>query len=122
MLKNMATCGVYLTKSEALNAIGLLNAIGFRNSDISVVTPDKKGHHDFVYGQKTSVKDGAFIGSIVGILLFGIAGFIIGMNYPSTSSFPTWILTTLTGFIVGCTLGAACGALVGIGTPMPSTQ
>lgn len=128
---NRAIAGLYLTRKKALKAKESLMQFGFPARDVSVLSPNKTrhGHRDFVYGQRTNIISGAVLGGTIGLFVLGTLAFLASLNNPSlivpnpeqtagAMNFNVgWLLTTLIGLFVGLLLGAACGALVGIGTP-----
>lgn len=131
MENNRAIAGLYLTRRKALKAKDSLIQFGFPTRDVAVLSPNKTrhGHRDFVYGQRTNIISGAVLGGTIGLFVLGTLAFLTSLNNPSLIV-PTveqtagvvnfnagWLLTTMIGLFVGLLLGAACGALVGIGTP-----
>ncbi len=123
--KKLAAFGLYINKKEAEWAIGRLEKNGFPREDISMLAPQRFGKRDFVYEQKTSIQDGAVIGSVVGFLILGFAGFLWGMSGRSVMTeniVPFWFVSTGVGCMIGLLFGAAAGALVGIGTPQSAAK
>ena len=111
---------LYLNRKEAEMAVNALERNGFSHSDISMLAPQKSGHHDFVYHQPPSLLQGALLGALVGLVLLGSMGFLFGsrevtMNAPGLGPEST-LMTTLVFSMMGVILGAACGVLVGIGS------
>lgn len=118
--KNLSAFGLYTNTRDAQIAIDQFEKNGFESEDISLLAPERSGHHDFVYEQKTSLKDGAVIGAVGGLLFFGFAGFLWGISGRSMvtdDSLPIWFISTSIGCVMGLLFGTAAGALVGIGTP-----
>ncbi len=118
--KNLSAFGLYTNTRDAKIAIDQFERNGFESDDISMLAPERSGRHDFVYEQKTSLKDGAVIGAIGGLMIFGFAGFLWGMSgrtLATNSGFPLLLVSTGIGCLMGVLFGTAAGALVGIGTP-----
>lgn len=119
-----AVCGIYKSPAAIRFALGSLRAAGFRRSDIKVQMPDSAGPQDFPYRQARRVPEGALIGAGVGAAV----GFMLGMLILSGIFGSTRIenmmefsqlLILIVSVGAGILLGAASGALAGIGVPMP---
>jgi hypothetical protein len=117
---------LYTNQKEANNAVRALERNGFLKDDVSMLAPSLSGHHDFVYHQRTHVLDFALIGSFIGLVLFGTATFLFDtrmlffnsaydQNFLGVGATP---LMAFVGVAAGLILGAAIGALVGIGSPV----
>ncbi len=119
---NKATFGVYRSKDEVNTAVTLLNALGFGDAPASVLFPDKDGPQDFPHVQKSELVKFAKIGSAIGAVLFfafaimatsGVIPFAPLQAAPVEGRTFALIAAVFLGGVVG----AACGTLVGIGTP-----
>ncbi|AGH95797.1 hypothetical protein [Pseudobdellovibrio exovorus] len=108
---------MFISRSDAENAIDSLRKNDFADEDISLLSPNKNGSRDFVYQQNTSITTGMMIGAISGFFLLGLVGLYLGASQPEELGMTSWIVSTVLASLVGLLLGAACGALVGIGTP-----
>jgi uncharacterized membrane protein len=121
-----ATFGIFKNLSEVRSARLILNSLGFANSDIAVLYPSRKGPQDFEQRRQMIIKKGALIGSAVGGVVFfvisifmtaqmGALGALASINPPPN----LWALMTLNvvGLFSGLILGAAAGAMVGMGIP-----
>ncbi len=125
--QQLATFGMFINHYDAERAVVRLEKNGFLRDQISILAPQASGRRDFVYQQRTSLKDGAMIGAVIGFFVLGFLGFVLSLGtftqfetltQPSvTGSMPPWILSTAIGATIGLIYGAASGALVGIGTP-----
>ncbi len=124
----MSACGMYASRRVAQDSIDLLKQDGFTMSEISILTRRKAGPQNFVHGQKTKIHDGAIVGAVIGFVVLGLLGFVLSyytmsepsaINSTAVSNFSTklLILDTILGFSVGAFIGAAAGALAGIGIP-----
>lgn len=128
--QHLATYGMFLDHRSATVAVHALKKNGFSEKDISLIAPQKNGQRDFVYQQRTSIREGSIIGATLGFFILGFVGFLIGLNVVSETQtgfvdsrgFPTWLLTSLIGAAIGIVVGAASGALVGIGTPRSAAK
>lgn len=117
--KDFAIFAMFLNRNSANAAIKSLEDHGFLPEDISLLTPKKKGSHDFVYQQNNNIKMGALIGGITGFLVLGLAGVFIGSSDLFNFGFSSLLSSVIIGAVLGLIAGAAIGALVGIGTPRP---
>lgn len=125
----ISACGLYSSRNNIHDAIEFLKSKGIKSGNISVLIKKSEGPHNFVHGQKTKIRDGAIIGAFLGFVIFGIVGFVLSY-YMMTASVSTngipgqaqmstrlLLLDTVLGFSLGTFIGAACGALMGIGIP-----
>lgn len=120
--KKFAIFSMFLDRNSANAAIKSLKSHGFLQEDISLLTPKKKGGHDFVYHQNNNIKLSAFIGGIAGFLILGLAGVFIGSADLFDLGLSSLLSSVIVGAIVGLIMGAAIGVLVGIGTPKPAAK
>lgn len=126
--KNKATFAIYRTKSEFLKLMEAFKKLGFNSSKLSFYQPNENGPHDFSQFQKNQVTNGAYVGAILGMLIIGCAYLFIGSGIISvsvTSEGSTFnsmnnLVGGLLAVVFGGLVGAACGTLVGIGTPDPA--
>lgn len=113
-----AAFGIFRRRSEVSAAKAALSANGFSRSDISVLYPSHPGAKDFPSRQKSTVRTGAMMGAAIGGLIFFLIGVAVSLRNPIISeSLLGQMLFVIAGFIGGAIFGAAAGALVGIGTP-----
>lgn len=120
--KNQAAFGIFRRKSEIRLAKNELQARGFSNLNIATLYPARHSGQGSPQEGKTLLVTGALTGAGIGGLVFMIVGFLV-----YTGAIPLFALQNFSalqgvllvfGFLVGgIVLGAASGALVGIGTP-----
>ena len=120
--KERAVLGIYRNYSSVENAVEVLKEAGFRNSDISVLFPERAGSKDFAHDKGTRVPEGAATGAGTGALLGGALGWLVGIGTlaipglgPFIAAGP--IMATLAGMGVGGAVGGITGALIGMGIP-----
>ena len=120
--RNTAVFGIYPNRTNVDNAVDALKAAGFRNTDISVLFPEKTGTKDFAHEQHTKAPEGAVAGAGTGGVLGGALGWLVGIGAlaipglgPFIAAGP--ILAALSGAAAGAALGGVTGALVGMGIP-----
>lgn len=106
-----AVFGAFRTSKEADFAAGVLTRAGFKPWSISVLAPTKNNVNSFRHQLKTTVPIGATVGAIIGFIGGAI---FIRQAFNWTEDLVVFIVL---GSLITSLLGAACGALVGIGTP-----
>jgi hypothetical protein len=123
---NKATFAIYRKKSELQRVIEAFKKLGFNSNKLSFYQPYENGPRDFSTVQKNQVMNGAYVGSILGMLVVGCAYLFIGSGFISAANGPVelpMVSNIVGGFLAvvfGGLVGAACGTLVGIGTPDPA--
>src|SRR5882672_10363438 len=122
MAKNTAVFGIYSSRTNAGNAVDLLKAAGFRNTDISVLFAENLGTKDFAHEKGTKAPEGATTGAGTGAVIGGALGWLAGIGAlaipglgPFIAAGP--IMAALAGVGVGGAVGGITGALIGMGIP-----
>lgn len=116
-----STFGFFKTSEEAKMAMRALKKSGFNNSDIYVLYPETM-HKEFTAHERRQVLIGAIIGAVLGFMVILAISAVISLGFFHLEAFARFTSTQIL-FIVfmgsglGVLIGAACGALVGIGTP-----
>ena len=120
--KNTAAFGIYRTQADVENAVDLIRADGFRNTDISVLFPENQGTKDFAVEKSTKAPEGTATGVATGGVVGGALGWLAGIGAlaipgvgPLIAAGP--IVAALTGIGVGGAIGGIAGALIGMGIP-----
>jgi len=120
--KKTAVFGIYLSTSQAENAVDRLIAAGFVSDDISVLLPDNNSSREFAHEKNTKAPEGTATGVTTGGVLGGTLGLLAGIGAlaipgvgPLIAAGP--IMGTLAGLGVGGAVGGLIGALVGMGIP-----
>ncbi|MDZ4663074.1 MAG: hypothetical protein SGJ18_15790 [Pseudomonadota bacterium] len=121
--ESKAAFGVFRTESEVSLAKDELHARGFTESNIAILYPPHRGPQDFPQRQRSLILTGALVGAAIGGPLLMVVSMLVSMGaipvmaLQNLAVFPNQMLLVLGGLISGVVLGAASGALVGIGTP-----
>jgi hypothetical protein len=118
-----AVFGIFNSRADLERCVDRLKTENFRNSDISVLMPDKGESAKFAHEKETKAPEGAAIGGGTGAVLGGTLGWLVGIGAiatipalgPLVAAGP--IMTALAGVGVGGAVGSITGALVGIGIP-----
>jgi hypothetical protein len=122
MAKNTAVFGIYSNRTDAGNAIDLLKAAGYRNTDISVLFAENLGNKDFAHEKGTKAPEGAATGAGSGAVIGGALGWLAGIGalaIPGAGPFIAAgpIMALLSGVGVGGAVGGIAGGLIGAGMP-----
>jgi len=120
--KHTAVLGIYPTYSSVESAVDVLKGAGFRNTDISVLFPEKAGSKGFARDKGTRAPEGAAVGAGTGAVLGGTLGWLVGIGAlaipglgPFIAAGP--IMAALAGMGAGGAVGGITGALIGWGVP-----
>lgn len=124
MKNKPAAFAIYKNRSEIRTAIRSLLRLGFKDSSLAVMQPVKGGAQDFPQVQKNQIATGARVGAFLGAFIAGGLYLFIGPGLDSHAvvmNAAVWLgtLVAIVAVVLGGIAGAACGALVGIGTPKP---
>ena len=122
MADKIAVLGIYPDYSSVENGVDVLKEAGFRNTDISVLFPEKVVSKEFAHKKRTKAPEGAMAGAGTGAILFGTLGWLVGIGAlaipglgPFIAAGP--IMAALAGVGVGGAVGGITGALIGMGIP-----
>ncbi len=131
-LENPESLGIfalYTKRKDADMALKALERNGFAHEDVSLLAPERSGHRDFVYHQQYSLLPGAIIGAVLGVIILGTVGVFIGdqqfVTDPYSASYlisSSVLFRTIFLGGLGLFIGAAAGALAGIGTPKSAAK
>jgi hypothetical protein len=120
--KHTAVLGIFTNYSTVENAVDVLREAGFRNTDISVLFPQKAGSKEFAHNKGTRAPAAAAAGAGTGAVLGGTLGWLVGIGAlaipglgPFIAAGP--IMAALAGMGVGGAAGGIAGALIGLGIP-----
>jgi len=127
MKHKQATFAIFKNRNEIRMAIRSLLRLGFKDQDLVVLQPVQNGSQDFPQVQKNQILNGTIFGAILGAFIGGCLYLFVGPGLDShavgvNSSIVAQGLTAFVSVLLGLIGGAACGALVGIGTPKTTGQ
>lgn len=123
MANDLVAYAIYSDRPSFDAALNALRAAGFRNSDISVILPERdRTTKDFAHEINTKAPEGATAGAGTGAAVGGILGWLVGIGAlaipgvgPLVAAGP--IVAALAGAgAVGAT-GGLVGGLIGAGIP-----
>ena len=120
--KKTAVLGIYPDYASVESAVDVLKEAGFRNTDISVLFPEKAGSKSFAHDKGTRAPEGAAAGAGTGAVVGGTLGWLVGIGalaIPGLGLFVAAgpIMAALAGVGVGGAVGGITGALIGVGIP-----
>jgi hypothetical protein len=122
MAREIAVLGIYSDYASAENGVDVLKEVGFRNTDISVLFPEKIISKDFAHKKGTKAPQGAATGAGTGAVLGGTLGWLVGIGAlaipglgPFVAAGP--LMAALAGVGAGGAAGGITGALIGMGIP-----
>jgi len=122
MAKNKVVFGIYSRRVGIESAVDALKVAGFRNTDISVLMPEKESTKEFAHEKHTKAPEGAATGASSGIVIGGALGWLAGIGalaIPGVGPFIVAgpLMAALAGAGVGGAVGGVTGALIGMGIP-----
>ncbi len=117
-----AVFGIYPDRGAVERGVDRLKMEGFRNSDISVLMPEKGGADTMAHEKATKAPEGATTGAGAGLAIGGTLGWLVGIGalaIPGVGPFIAAgpIIALLAGAGTGAAVGALAGGLVGMGIP-----
>lgn len=115
--------GIFKDRTKLEAGVDDLRSNGFRNTDISVLLPEKGDTQTFAHTKGTKAPEGAVLGGGAGAVVGGTIGWLVGAGIISTvpaigpllAAGP--LMAALSGIGVGGVVGGLSGALVGLGIP-----
>jgi hypothetical protein len=122
MAQNKVVFGIYSTRVGIESAVDALKAASFRNTDISVLLPEKESTKEFAHEKHTKAPEAAATGAGSGIVIGGALGWLAGIGalaIPGVGPFIVAgpLMAALAGAGVGGAVGGVTGALIGMGIP-----
>jgi hypothetical protein len=120
--KHTAVLGIYTNYSSVESAVDILKEAGFRNTDISVLFPQKSGSKEFAHDKGTKAPEGAAMGAGTAAVLGGALGWLVGIGALAIPGLGPFIaagplMAALAGVGLGGAAGGIAGALIGLGIP-----
>jgi len=120
--KRISVFGLMDSRTSTEMAVDRLKNYGFRNTDISVLLPQKNETKEFAHEKHTKAPEGAATGAGTGAVVGGTLGWLAGIGAlaipgvgPLVAAGP--IMASIAGMGVGGALGGVSGAIVGFGIP-----
>jgi len=120
--KKIAVIGLFDDRAKLSNAIDVLRAGGFRDSDMSALMPDAASSKEIAHEKHTKAPEGALAGAAVGGVAGGTLGLLVGLGAlaipglgPFIAAGP--IMAALAGAGAGGAVGTLTGTLIGLGIP-----
>jgi hypothetical protein len=119
MASNISVMGIYPDRTTVSDAVNVLQKVGYRATDISVLSSDNQGSKDFGHAKRTKALEGAATGSVAGAVVgAALAWFVstqtgtaIAILQPLVAAGP--VLAPIAGAGAGGVLGWFVGLLAG---------
>jgi hypothetical protein len=123
MSKDIVAYGIYKDRTSFENALNALKAAEFRNSDISVILPERdRTTKDLAHEVNTKTPEGIATGAGAGAAAGGVLGWLVGIGAiaipglgPLVAAGP--VVAALAGAGAAGATGGLVGGLVGAGIP-----
>jgi hypothetical protein len=122
MTKNMSVMGIYTDRTTVAEAVTVLQKVGYRATDIAVLSSDNPGSKDFAHERRTKTFESAAKGSVEGGVIGAILGWLvsdqsvtIGVLAPFVAAAP--VVAALAGAGVLGAIGWIVGAFAGRSQP-----
>lgn len=119
MARSTSVIGVYEDRITASDAIDVLHKVGYRATDIAVLSCDNQGSKDFAHEKHSKAPEGAATGAAAGALVGAALAWFISIQSttiagtgPLVAAGPT--LAALAGAGAGGTVGWIAGWLAGL--------
>jgi hypothetical protein len=122
MSRNISVFGIFPTVNEADYCVTHLRAIGFRNTEISVLIPEQRGSNELAHEKNSKAPEGAAVGASSGVVIGGVLGWLVGVGtlaIPGVGPFLAAgpIVAALAGAGGLGVVGGLVGGLAGFGIP-----
>jgi len=123
MSHDIVAYGIYAEREQFEAAINALRAANFRNSDISVILPERdRTTRDLAHQINTKAPEGTATGATAGAAIGGVLGWLVGIGAlaipgigPLVAAGP--VVAALAGAGAAGAAGGLVGGLLGLGIP-----
>lgn len=123
MARNTSVMGIYPDRTTVSDAVNVLNKVGFRVMDISVLLSDNQGTKDFGHEKHTKGLGGAAIGAVVGAVAGAALGWFISTQpTPFAGLGALAVAGPVLSALAGAAVGGALGWIVGLFVGMSMTE
>ena len=113
--KKIAVLGIYPDYASVENAVDILKESGFRNTDISVLFPEKAGSKNFAHKKGTKAPEGAAVGAGTGAVVGGTLGWLVGIGALAIPGLGPFIAAgPLMAALAGVGVGGVVGGIAGV--------
>jgi hypothetical protein len=123
MSKNTSVIGIYEDRTTVSDAINVLHKVGYRATDISVLSSDNQGSKDFAYEKHTKALAGAGTGTALGAVIgAALAWFVSSQTLTIPYAGPLIAAGPVLAALAGAGAGGALGWFVGLLAGLRSSQ
>jgi len=84
MARNMSVMGIYTDRTTVADAVNVLQKVGYRATDISVLSSDNPGSKDFAHEKRTKALEAAALGTAAGATIGSVLAWLIASQSPAT--------------------------------------
>src|SRR4051794_18100437 len=77
MRRNMSGMGIYTDSTTVADAVNVLQKVGYRSTDISVLASDNPGSKDFAHEKRTKALESAAKGAAEGAVMGAVLGWLV---------------------------------------------
>ena len=77
MARNMSVMGIYTDRTTVADAVTVLQKVGYRATDISVLSSDNSGSKDFAHERRTKAFESAAKGAAEGGVIGAVLGWLV---------------------------------------------
>jgi hypothetical protein len=122
MTRNTSVMGIYTDRTTVSDAINVLHKVGYRATDISVLSSDNQGSKDFALEKRTKALEGAATGAAAGAVIGAVLAWFVSIQTVTITFFGPLVaagpvLAALAGGGAGGALGWIVGLLAGMRLP-----
>src|ERR1700752_3318018 len=110
MAKNTSVMGIYPDRTTVSDAITVLHKVGYRATDISVLSSDNQGSKDFGHEKHTKAAKGAATGAAAGALVGAGLAWLVATQI---LSIPGLAMLVASGPVLAAFAGAGAGGALG---------
>src|ERR1041385_7356951 len=84
MARNMSVMGIYTDRTTVADAVNVLQKVGYRATDISVLSSNNPGSKDFAHEKRTKALEAAALGTAAGATIGSALAWLIAIQSPTT--------------------------------------
>jgi len=123
MPRNTSVMGIYPDHTTISDAINILQKVGYRTADISVLRTDNQGSKDFAHEKHSKALQGAAAGAAAGALVgAALAWFVSTQPVTIAALGPLVAAGPVLAALAGAGAGGALGWIAGLLAGLPLTE
>ena len=110
MARNTSVIGIYPDRTTVSDAVNVLYKVGYRATDISVLSSDNQGSKDFAHEKRTKALEGAAAGAAVGAVVGAAFAWCVSIEVVSIATLGPLVAA---GPVLAATAGGGAGGALG---------